>query len=612
MQVESLEDVKRIFEESNDFLKIFPTKRAYGGNNFSYQLLFDDVKFQAPIIFGDAFYGETTILDIRRLTSTQYYHTVPHIVFNSGEFNLIQFRRFKSKSLADAVLLRENEVSLNEVPLNIEIRGGTFKGAVRFTNSRIGNVAILGGIFEEPVSFERGVYGTITIAGGEFKKGVYFGENNLFPSERTFLPPREGIRPWTSFKNGIFDTIILNAKNDFVIGLSAVTIKNSLTVDLKQADLVISSILCKDTAQLLNGKISVSGAQFDTLLVGKNGVVSKMQLSISTSHVNTLTFNGLLSKDSSVSVTVLKLNNLNFQGFIGQGSVIWDQLLFTNSKEDWVKIHDVAEAQAFNRSDYFASSFYNESGMGNWEAILTSFEPALREIPTVESMPNESKLEIVNSDLGKMTFIQCKLDTSLSFENSKLSELSLVGSTFPTDKLLENTDHTQQRSVLYQLRKVFESNGDSLQARRYKAAELNAYRMEINENGIWEEKAALDLNRWSNEHGESWKKALFKMLCIGAPLWLLLTIPFFEIGIDLKENFEVLFQSLSYGIEFFNPIHKLGFVSDYAMNVAGYHKGDIPTYALAFGNVIDGLWRIVSAYLIYQLIAAFRKHGGKY
>ncbi|TLV02875.1 hypothetical protein [Dyadobacter luticola] len=553
-------------------------------------------------------FGGTSVSNLSRLTGFQYYHTVPHIVFNGGDYSAIHFSRFKSEYIKGAETSGETANLPNEALLNIEIRVGRFKGPIRFTNSRIGNVKILGGIFEEVVAFERGIYGNIEISGGEFKNGIFLGNNNLFPNEVPFLPPPGGVKTWTSTVSGIFENLRLTSKSEIEIVLSNIVVKNTFLVDIKQGDVDIHGLLSLVRSQYCGGKISESYGNHSILEIGNTRNVSKLQLSVVNTNTNELTFLGLLSRESGISFNVCKVTSLTFNSFVSLGSVKFDRLSFINFKKDFFSIDLVPRAQALNSSEYYNSAFHTSSNPEIWPQVLASYEPGLREVPAAKQIHANSIFTIKNSDLGKMIFLQCDFSSEVSFENSKLNEIALIGNDFPINRWAENTNTSQQRLLLFQLKKVYEASGDNDRARRHRAAELEAYRQDLSRSDRGE-RFTLGLNQWSNSHGESWTKALGRILFYGVLSWLTVSLPFFEIEVDPAENFRVFVLSLSYFIEYLNPIHKLGFVKDFAENVARVKIENKVEYALAWGNVIDSLWRILSAYLIYQLIFAFRKHS---
>lgn len=584
------------------------------GHHESRQLVFDEVDFQVPILIGEQFdQREPTIQNLSRLTQTSLLPIGAHIIFNSGHYNSVHFRRYKSNHLKlnEGAVIRE-EGKMDEYLLSVEIRGGTFEGSLRFSNSRIGNVSILGGTFEQPVVFERGLFGFVRIKGGEFKKGIYFGKIDLFPGETTFFPPPENARHWKSEKNGIYDSLEIISEDKFSVEMSTLLVQNDLTIDARNAESIISNIQVSRNTKFVNGSIAENGSQYNELEVGKISSVNKLQLTMASTRLNRSVFSGILSRDSGISTTAMKLLSLQFQGFVNQSNVVWDGPSFTNSKIQ-LTTNEHPAAQAFNRADYYTATFRDGlGGGGNLRHIHEAYAAALLDVAPHSETSEQSVLEIANSDLGKMTFIQTTFNVDVSFENSKLNELSLLASEFPTDSWSSDTNHTQRRLALFQLKKAYEASGDSQKARTLRADELEAYRQELQSTTQTEEKITLFLNRTSNNYGESWSKAAWILLGLGAAIWLLVSIQFFDIGYVPNESFEIFLQSIAYMIEFSNPVHRLGFIEEYAEKVAGFRKeATIPVIPLAIGNLADVLWRIVAAYLIYQMVAAFRKHGSK-
>jgi hypothetical protein len=613
-KVETIQDAKHLFEESSEYLRITRTPRAMGPHHESRQLIFDDVDIKVPLVFGPKYdQSQPTIENLFRLTDISLLPIGSHIIFNSGEYEAVHFRRYK----AEHMNFHEGGVSdvngvYREYLLNLEIRGGIFHGAVRFSNSRIGNVTISGGIFEEPVVFERGVFGAIRISGGEFKKGISFGKMELFPSETPFFPPPANSKPWRSNYNGIYSSFEFTMLNECTVDLSNLMIKTDLIVDARKAEVRISGIQASRATKLYNGNITEQDSRYDTIEIGRSSTLSKLQLTMANTKLNDLAFKGVLSKESGISITVLDVSSLSFRGFISQATIIWDRLALVGSRINLSDIKENPVAQSLNRSQYYTSAF-NEGikGGGFLNEIYKYYEPALAEIPEYTTEFVKSTLTITNSDLGKMTFIQSQLDVEVSFENSKLNELSLLASDFPLDKWSNGTNHSQRRLALFQLKKAYEGSGDTHSARILKARELEAHRQALKLTNEREEKFTLRLNQLSNSYGESWTRAALWLFGLGACLWMGVSFLFFDLGYVPKESCKIFIQSLAYMIEFSNPVHKLGFIEEYVTKVAGFDKDSIPPVPLAIANLADALWRIVAAYLIYQMVAAFRKHGSK-
>jgi hypothetical protein len=609
IEINSLDRVKEVFEDSHEFLKQHRSRRAFGGDNISQQLYFDDVKFTTPIIIGQLEMVNPSVTNLRRITGTEYYSVVPHIVFAGGDYSLIHFSSFKSHTMHDGPILNQQGQWANEVDLNIQFVGGTFKGPIRFTHSRIGNITFIGGVFEEPVVLDRGVYGIVSILGGEFKKGIYLGKNNLFTNEQPFLPPPTGfVMPvWTSTYDGIFSQVTISKKNEGDVTVSSCIVRNNVMIDSKDAQISLSGVVCQGTIEIQNGKLNITNAQCDNFQIGQVEQASKLQLSVASCHTNTLTLQGLFTKDTSAAISTHRTNAVLIVRHLNQGSVVFNQLVLSERRENFAEIFVIREAQRLNLTAFQRAAFHN-SGSPHWADILQSYEPALREVPTVPQVEVASTITINNSDLGKMTFLNCALSALITFRSSRLTEISLISTLFPVRNWSQDTTFAQQREALFQLAKVYEAGGDSHQARFVKAAEFEAQRLELESQGYSEEGITLWLNQNSNRHGQSWWQALKWLFRIAGICWLVV-LPFFKFNLDISDDLTIFLQSVSYFLEFLNPIHKFGFMEDYAIKVAGYKPGCVPERWLAIANTVDVVWRVACAYLIYQFIFAFRKHG---
>jgi len=225
---------------------------------------------------------------------------------------------------------------------------------------------------------------------------------------------------------------------------------------------------------------------------------------------------------------------------------------------------------------------------------------------TLTNIELEKSISFENSDLGKITFINCDFSKqTLYFDSSKITEISLAGVQLPesfniysvaSDKLF------QKRLVLGQLKKVYQNMGDNVSSNKYQAQELEIYRSTL--NCSWE-KFNLSLNKFSNNYGQKWESALALIIFSSGFFYILYcrTLGFY---IDFSlEGFNIFLRNTGYFLEFINPIRKSEFLPKVLMNVTEDYN--VSTVAI----FIDSCSKLFNAYLIYQFIAAFRKHGKK-
>ena len=263
-------------------------------------------------------------------------------------------------------------------------------------------------------------------------------------------------------------------------------------------------------------------------------------------------------------------------------------------------------------------------------------------------------LQIGNSDLGKMLFMNCDFsDYKMHFVSSKITEIFLAGTTMPAsnninnEKDFEDIHNGNKRLAFTQLKKVYDNRGDSFNATSYNEAELNDWYYEIENSdlekrktlfslfkkmyegrgdtvkaieyqgkeldvhreilrkagGQYWERFQLSLNKYSNNFGRSWHWTMGWILAIGILFYILycLSIGFrpSNSSVEDKQRFWTL---TSYFFEFINPIRKGEFIK---------LDGDNYYPISGWARVIDFFWRIVITYLGYQLIQAFRKYSKK-
>jgi hypothetical protein len=213
---------------------------------------------------------------------------------------------------------------------------------------------------------------------------------------------------------------------------------------------------------------------------------------------------------------------------------------------------------------------------------------------------NELKLE--NSDIGKTTFINCKFSKDiLIFKNSKITEMSLAGTILPkmNNKKTDIENIEQIKLAMSQIKKVYQNMGDNGNASYYKAEELKSL---LQHPKFKWDKINLWLNQFSNKFEVSWERA-FAILLLGNLILYGLYCRSLNFNMNYsKEGVKLMFQNLSYIFEFINPIRKLSTISE--ILIPDYDKSLSSTTIL-----IDSLSKLFNAYIIYQFISAFRRHG---
>ncbi|WP_346317973.1 hypothetical protein [Chitinophaga sp. YIM B06452] len=220
---------------------------------------------------------------------------------------------------------------------------------------------------------------------------------------------------------------------------------------------------------------------------------------------------------------------------------------------------------------------------------------------------------IVNSSLGKSEITGTNLnDFSIEFSKSKLLDLYITGTDFTKDNIricgaLPGSRESEEQLYFFysQLKRVYENQGDMIAATKYHALMMThqekLLRLDWKQNegkktgwprvSDWLELFTFRLNALSNRHGESWPQALAFTFIVSLAMYFIYYITLYPdpaapgLGNWAGEYFS-----------FLDPTHKQDFL--------------LPKTQLNFwAKLVDFLSRIIIAYSIFQLVAAFRRHG---
>ncbi|MRG49025.1 hypothetical protein GFS24_28205 [Chitinophaga sp. SYP-B3965] len=386
----------------------------------------------------------------------------------------------------------------------------------------------------------------------------------------------------------------------------------------KVGAIVIEHNFCSIT--LRNAIVSVMKITNCSLhqLVIETGV--KFELYIDSCSINHLQlYKTSLLKDTIVSIINSKVYIIQLQELLIQGQFIlrnievaakpfvWQpRIKKYNQEENKIKMRDIhADKRALLeklRHDYD----FEVDALRNNPILKGHIQPLFR---------------IVNSSLGKTEITGSNL-TGFHFEyrDSKLLEVFISGTQLPREKIdiyneeleasLPNKVYFEQKISIYnQLKRIFENQGDIVEGTWYHAkAMANQQRLlslyyDERPGKLprkWWSEEAFDLfnfwlNKKSNNHGESWRRALCFSFYVLFSIYILYFIsanwgrPFEWSGTgDFIGNF----------FSFLDITHKIDFMVD---------KEKLN----GFAKFLDFFGRIATGYCIFQFIAAFRRHGKK-
>jgi len=378
--------------------------------------------------------------------------------------------------------------------------------------------------------------------------------------------------------------------------LISITISNSFVGRLLLKESIISNIEIDEDSKLFELQLYYLKEQSRRLTIHKSfiqkfniNVDKQYQINIANSTIWILDFiEKILPRDFILSVSDTSFNSMLFKSFINQGTILFSNICSID-KETIYKL-DLHKVPLLDENTMYV----------------------------FEEEKKESVIKIINSDLGKVNFIESRLDkfAQFVFSNSKILDIFFTNTTLPNINIItaQNEDNNneylkQRRLALSQIKKIYENRGDIVRATKYHAYEMETYRESLNKriehrfSSKWRNNKAerfnLWLNRFSNDYGNNWLSAVAVTLGVN---FVLYTLYCFSLGFRFGNSYSIFGDLFSYSFDFLNPIRK----ADFAMEV-----NNIKVKATALSRFVDSVSRIILAYLVYQTIAAFRKFGKK-
>lgn len=300
-----------------------------------------------------------------------------------------------------------------------------------------------------------------------------------------------------------------------------------------------------------------------------------------------------IPKDSVFQISDTYVNQLNFSIFVNTA---------------WLNISNLKPLVNYNR--------FIELGDTDNEKVPKKLSKLKiennREIFLFETVENkESSIYLLNSDMGKTSFVDSKLDEfdEFIYYNTKMLEVYVGGTKMPTEVRIPsavnlNEEKEQKRLAFGQFKKIYDNRGDNVTATEFLALELEAYAEELKEkkknkqNEVkWSEQFNLWLNDFSSNYGNDWWKAVKVTIGINSFLFLWYCM---IIGHSYGTNVGLFFKLCAYSLEFLNPLRKAGFLES-PFQISEAREGLLILW--------DYFSRIVIAYFVYQTIQAFRRFG---
>lgn len=263
-----------------------------------------------------------------------------------------------------------------------------------------------------------------------------------------------------------------------------------------------------------------------------------------------------------------------------------------------------------------------------------------------------SRFIIQNSNIGKMNLLDVNFQTfkNISLVDSFISDIQFASVKWFYKQQLENSNE-ENRETFRQLKLAAEKSSDNIAAIEFKGNELYFYHKYLDENTpkhfrisvpqnilLWilfiipilllnmifwiicflfskqkakyniSNKIILWLARVSNNYGSSWTRPLGLIFCINIFFFILMGISLsneiiwtFDIS-NINHTFNEAFKYPSLFFQLLNPAHDINRVLT-SLGIDAT-KEAISWIVYAF----DLIHRIIYAFLIYQLVVAFRKY----
>lgn len=217
---------------------------------------------------------------------------------------------------------------------------------------------------------------------------------------------------------------------------------------------------------------------------------------------------------------------------------------------------------------------------------------------------NTSAITIIESDMGKAVLFGADFNQVKNFSIGKVNLNDIVYSGITWCKSINTypdkpMSFAQLREIYKQLKNVTIKQNDKPEELRFHALEMRNYKQEMKSvKKRWNDKIILSFNQTTNDHGQSWSKALFIIIAV-------IIIVYFPIKILLGFtifNLKYTPMAISEMIECFNPIRK--FNDSFGLN--GRLKDSNLT---SCAKILDILFlRLTVGLLIFQMVKAFRKY----
>lgn len=522
-------------------------------------------------------------LDDGKIDSLVFENTkVIDIEISSSQLVNLQFNRtsqIDNVTIADSISIGNITIHAKTVLGSLEISGNSTIGTIHVDHSTINDFrfyeSACTGLYFNKSSVNQNIELTQSadIKSFMFQDSFLKRELNIVSSQLgNFSLTGSQIGDINVLGSSLNSFIITSSKNGW-IGLRDSTI-TSIKLITSSATGINVTYLRKDSKRMIIEK-SLIAALIITL-------ENSFEMMINDSTIWSLSFSKkIFPKDAILRLSDCKCNQMIFSSFTNQGAIYFNNITALEEGDNYKTNDNLVQIDAEGKYIF-------------------------------ETTKRDSEIKILNSDLGKTSFIGCNLNnfSRFVFLNSRLLDVFIADTLLPKKERILTTENKisgyekleQTRLALSQFKKIYENRGDVVMAIEYHAQEMETYRQCLkfakpkSRTERWDirgERVNLWLNRTSSYYGNNWLKAIIITLGLN---WFLFTLYCLFLGYRPGTDYQKFGELFSYSWEFLNPIRKINVMSENVTSVS---------------RIIDYLSRIVIAYCVYQTIQAFRKFGKK-
>ncbi|WP_223599778.1 hypothetical protein [Chryseobacterium sp. GVT01B] len=219
-------------------------------------------------------------------------------------------------------------------------------------------------------------------------------------------------------------------------------------------------------------------------------------------------------------------------------------------------------------------------------------------ITDLEALDHKSNIILKNSNLGKVqvSSIDFSKFKRILINNTNIMEIIPVNINW-CFKNIYSESLTAKKENFRQLKLINQKNEDIDSKLKYEKYEMHTFLKLSRENkGDFKDKFILITNYLSNDFGLSWTRSILILFIFSIICYTLIKI---QLG-HIYFHKELIADEIGYFLNFVNPVHLFE-------KIFPITKNDSTNGAV----LIDSLAKIINAYLIFQLVSAFRKYSKK-